>query len=378
MVIYSVFLAYVSLFVLGLADNIRGPLFSEVLTDFNLTHTTGSWLFALSSTFALISSLAANKVLKSLTHKQLLQISLLILSAGLFCIASSQSLTQILFSACLMGLSFGFLGVCQNALVTLGTPVAQRKQWLSGLHAMYALASFLAPALVAIVARGHGTWRDTYRWASVFPLVLLFVSFVLPRSEQPQEIHKVPNKNQGSSASLILQITAAASVGFYVITEILISSRLGIFYRREMGASLEEASLQVGLFFLYLLLGRCFWTFVNLPWSIYRQMLFSLFFSILFLILGLCWWPYLLVLTGLSMAPFFGLSMTYLSEVFHSHINEALSVSVAVQSIFIVSMHLGVGILSDQLDIRKALWVGPIALILSLFFLWRVHETKKS
>ncbi|MBK7962902.1 MAG: MFS transporter [Bdellovibrionales bacterium] len=133
-IINAVVLAYVSLFAFGLGDNIRGPLFSEILSEFGLSDTVGSWIFALSSLFGFSSSFLSARLGRKLGHKLLLQISLGILGLALGVFSSAQSLFQMLVAAALFGMSLGSLGYCQNALVVLGTSPIRRQQWLSGLQ----------------------------------------------------------------------------------------------------------------------------------------------------------------------------------------------------------------------------------------------------
>jgi FHS family glucose/mannose:H+ symporter-like MFS transporter len=373
-IINAVVLAYVSLFAFGLGDNIRGPLFSEILSEFGLSDTVGSWIFALSSLFGFSSSFLSARLGRKLGHKLLLQISLGILGLALGVFSSAQSLFQMLVAAALFGMSLGSLGYCQNALVVLGTSPIRRQQWLSGLHAMYALSSLLAPSLVAILASYGMNWRVSFLAAGSFPLLALGVSFFLPLGR----LHGFPH-TQGPHRPRrrLLQVMGGACFAFYVVAEIMVSSRLGLFFRREMGESLEQASLKVVVFFILMFVGRGLFTVIRPPVSLVISLGISLFLSCCFLIAGLSGWPWFLVATGLTMAPFYGLAMAYLSEIFQEDSSQAISTAMAMQSILVVVMHLGVGCLSDYFSLRRALWVGPISLLLGLIFLWRTHESQK-
>ena len=374
MVFSSVILAYISLFAFGLADNIRGPLFSEILTEFGLSNSTGSWIFALSSTFAFLSSFAAASVLRKVTHRHLLQFSLVILAMGLYGFSIAHDLFQMLFAACIFGVSIGFLGVCQNALVVLGTTPQKRKQWLSGLHAMYAISSFLAPMIVAYMASRSADWRSSFQVAAVFPFVVFLVSFFLKASA-----HHLPEikseKVKTPDQSLYLQSLVGACFAFYVVAEIMITSRLGLFYRREMNETLENSSLMVGYFFLFLFASRALFTIFHFKTSLYKMLFISLLSSVIFVCIGLIFNPWFLVFTGFAMGPFYGFSIAYISEIFHEKTNQAIGLAMGMQSSFVVVMHLSFGYLSDILTLKKALWMGPVALTLALFFLWRSHST---
>jgi FHS family glucose/mannose:H+ symporter-like MFS transporter len=53
---WAIFFAFLSLFLLGLADNIRGPLFPEILQFFFVSSSKGSWSFATTSGAAFVGS----------------------------------------------------------------------------------------------------------------------------------------------------------------------------------------------------------------------------------------------------------------------------------------------------------------------------------
>lgn len=377
----AILLAYVSLFAFGLGDNIRGPLFSEILNEFGLSDSSGSWIFALSSLFGFVSSFASARLGARIGFQKLLQISLFILCLALVIFSSAQNLLQLLVAAACFGLSIGSLGFCQNALVVFGTNPHNRQQWLSGLHAMYALSSLLAPSLVALFAHFELNWRLSFLAASSFPFLAFLVSYMipLPRSDRhlsPQKADIV-QEPQGAGPHRSLQYLAGGFFALYVVAEIMVSSRLGLFFRRELAESLDQASLRVAYFFALMLLGRGVFSLYRPPFPLVYSLAFSLFLSALFLILGLSGWPWFLVFTGLTMAPFYSLAITYLAVLFRSEANRAIATAMAMQSICVVAMHLGIGTLSDQLSLSKALWLGPIVLLCALFFLWRTHELQK-
>jgi MFS family permease len=97
-----------------------------------------------------------------------------------------------------------------------------------------------------------------------------------------------------------------------------------------------------------------------------KQMNFSLILSLILLILGLNFHPLILTLVGLTMAPFYPLSVAYISEVSGVHGRKFLTFAMAFQSLAVVSMHLGVGYLTDSMGLFYAFGVGIFALVLSL------------
>ena len=151
-------LAYLSLIVYGLSDNIRGPLFPELLQRFEVSNTTGSWFYAIASIFSFIGSWLCLQTLKKFDRVQNLYGALLVLLLGLLVMGFSQNFYQLLIGAAFLGLGLGQTTVIFNLLATLGSSLKYRKQVVSGLHSMYALSSFLAPLVVAGVYGLGGQW----------------------------------------------------------------------------------------------------------------------------------------------------------------------------------------------------------------------------
>ena len=54
----AVALGYAGLFVFGLVDGVRGPVFPDVLAAFDLSDAQGAWFFFLPAAAALVNNLA--------------------------------------------------------------------------------------------------------------------------------------------------------------------------------------------------------------------------------------------------------------------------------------------------------------------------------
>lgn len=370
-------LSFVSLLAFGIADNVRGPLFGEILREFSLSDAMGSWIFATSSLMAFFFSMLGGWSLKRLSFLGLMQISLVGLSLGLALFALAESFFAILVGAVIFGGSLGLLGVCQNSLVSVASIPEKRAQWFSGFHAMYGVSSFLAPLIVAGTADMlvSSVWRASFWIAAAFPALVVGFSFFFRRVPllTNKAHHSFSESSETRAAHPGLQYLLAMAFGLYVVGEILISTRLTLYFNRELGRSLEESSWMLSLFFVFLLLGRGLVSFVKLPLSLFTQLLLSLGGSGLFVALGLLVEPWFLVVSGFVMAPFYGFLLTYLGEVFPQSRGEATSKAMALQSLLVFAMHLGAGKMSDLWGLKIALWLGPVAFILAGFFLVKVH-----
>jgi MFS family permease len=154
----------------------------------------------------------------------------------------------------------------------------------------------------------------------------------------------------------------------------MLGTRLALFMRRYFDSSLEESSFYVTLMFVFMMIGRLIVSFYPPKWPLKIQLVGSLISSISFLILGMYLNPFFMVLCGFTMAPFYPLALSYISELNPQKASEIVSTTIAIQALFVVLMHLGVGSIADLTSLKIAFWIGPICMIASLILL---SKTKK-
>ena len=175
--------------------------------------------------------------------------------------------------------------------------------------------------------------------------------------EEKKSIHEVGALDKGKVFRL------AMAFSLYVVSEILVSSRLSLFLRRDYNYDLAEASRALFVFFVFLLAGRLVSSFIHWGNSLRQALLWSLLSTGIILSLGLMVNPWFLVLAGLTMAPFYPLAISFMSEVFPGHVQSVIGWAMSLQSLCVVSMHVGVGRFSDSFGLAAALWLGPLACV---------------
>lgn len=361
-------LSYISLFALGLSDNIRGPLYPEILRTFHLNDSEGALLFAVSSISSFFGSLSGSQLLQRFNKIRVLDVGLLLCTVGLLGLALAPSFFWMLVSSVFFGVSMGIMGVSQNTLAALGSTPEKRNRILAGLHSMYGLASLLAPLFVSFIWAQLGNWRWVFALAALVPAAIVVYSFFANTQREPEAV-------TNPSASLVkesmgLRFWVALMLGSYVITEIMVSSRLALYVTRVQSETLEVASFYVSGFFVFLLMGRLACTFFHPKFlSLKAQLLIYLLSTIVLLLLGLHLHPIGFVLSGLSMAPIYPLAISYMAEKFPQSLAKTISTAMATQSFLIVLMHLGVGRLTDLFGIHAALYLGPVAVLVAVVLL---------
>ncbi len=363
-----ILISYASLFVFGLSDNIRGPLFPEILKEFSISDSMGSLMFAFSSLSGFVASYFARHLLRKFDRRSILQGACIGMTLTLLGLSAAPNFYFFLAMSILFGLNSGILGLVPNVLVPLGATAERKQQLLSGLHAMYGVASLLAPLFVAAVSYFTHNWRYTFALTALAPLTLYFYS--LHQSHHAH--HSKPKISKEEHAlnkkkNFKPQIFLALMVSFAVAAEIMISSRLALYMRRVWNYDLEMSSIYVTFFFVALLAGRLLFTGVKFNRTIKTQLSVSLILTALMYFLGLYINPLFLAVAGFTIAPFYPLAISLISTEFPEDLDTAVSYMMATDSMMLALMHLLVGKLSDEFGIHLAIYSGVFFLTISFF-----------
>lgn len=363
-----IYLSFLTMLVLGLADNIRGAIFPDFIHEFQLTDSQGSVFFSLASACGLSANLASVWWLKKWGPLLANKISQISMTLGLLLIGYSHTLMGVFLGVVFVGLSFGGTGISQNILIAWGSYEDKRRKLYSGLHAIYGFASLIAPLISALVVRIGGAWRDGFLvigWVSVAVNVYSF--FIKPYSDDP------PYPQSSFKQKLLPWkevIWFSVFVSLYVVAELLVGTRLSLLAQREWGLNQIEASELLSLFYVLLLAGRMMMSFWHFQIKTPKLLLISLIASLLVLSLGIVVHPFIVALSGLCMSVFFPCSLALAYEQYPKAADILIAWTLSFNSLFIMSMHYGVGILSDLYNLKYAFWIGPISLLISIIMLF--------
>lgn len=366
---------YASLFALGLLDNARGPYYADIGVELGLTDSKTSFIFVMASFMAFLMGMITNWFIHHFNLLNLIRFGHLTMAAGFFALSRIYDFTSLVLATSLFGVGFGLINVGENILIFEGAPVAVRRKFISGLHSVYALASLLGPLVISIFISNGVTWRQGFAWFSTIPL-LAFAMTYMAKIQSPQVAEENRRRDEVSWQTNL----AGVALGFYVLAEILLSSRLVVYLRRIKDMSPELAAQVLALFFIFVLVGRTAFTFLDLRKYSSRQIMLScLIFSIVTNVLGLIWSPYWLVLCGLCMAPMFGVGVTFVSELYPLNPNRAIANALSVNAIMIVAMHFVVGYVTQTTGIQTAMVAGPVLMLISWLILklepWKSNAT---
>jgi fucose permease len=375
-----ILIAYLSMLVLGVADNVRGPLFVDILKSFSLDHSRGSLFFSLGSAMVLPGGYLAGYLLKKVSLTRAMQISVLLMTSSLIGFAISRSFEVLLIFVPFFGLALAMQGVVQNVTVLKLAPHERMQKLQSGLHSMYGLASLVAPLLVILIMHYRSDWQSVFAVASVLGIVILLFSFSGKNGHPDPKESQVSGRKVANPQSLdpvggerFLGKKAAWYFGtmmaIYVTVENLLFTHISQFARESAHFDLQTANTLTTLFFAAVFFGRILFSFWQPERPLIQQMSLCLIGAI-FTILGGAWIsPWIFILAGLCVAPFYPMGMTAAGHYFKGEVGTVASHTVGLSGITVVIMQTLVGFISDLASLPWAMMVGCVFAVLTLAML---------
>lgn len=346
---------------LGLIDNARGPFFPEILHDLGLTGTLGGAFYATSSLFAFLGSMLSHRLLQARSTFGLMLITSLFFGIGFALVSQASNFLYLIAACAFFGWTFGILNVTQNILVCEASSPRARRQFLSGLHAVYGVSALLAPLICTVLRSNDFNWRQSFMVLSVPPILLVLCGLWIKSPKPLRPTHEVRIKGREWRMIAGMSLTMAC----YLWGELSASTRLVLWLRTERGFDPVQADYLLAGFFLALLSGRLLFTFHSFPKL--NNWLILCASSALGGVMYLCALhvsPWFSVISALFMSPFYPVIMDECSHAFGNKTSQALSWIIGVGSLSLVLMHMTIGVVGDIWGVTAALHLGGIALLI--------------
>lgn len=395
--LWPVLFAWMSLFALGLIDNSRGPVFPDLLKEFELSDTRGSFFFLISSLASVVHNYTFRRFLAHGSPSRLVGIYTMIMAAGGLLISVAQSYPVMLAACALLGVGFGGLGVGQNAAVQ-EAPRKYRSRSMGLLHGMYGISSFAAPLLIAglsvigwrfalavvclpavlvgFIVIGESLahrWREKVRAGRPSAFIVPFDGMSPGQGLEPREPEHHESMKLSEAQSQAAGRTAAIVVGLLVVAEISISSRLNLLARREWGVTNESANGWLAAYFAAMTMARFSLGLFPLPVATKSLLKWAAISTVpllllAFLPLGLNPELRLMALIAFAFPIALGYPsvMTRIAEIFGSHAQSVTSRCVLYQAGGAMIMHFALGWGADLVGLSLALAVVSVSAALGV------------
>ncbi len=356
-----------ALFSLGLLDNSRGPIYSEILQYFQITKSSGSLIFSLASFSAFISAIFASKWLRRFGAEGSTKIALFCHALAFLLMgispASSLGFFFFLTASFIFGIGMGVLSITLNIMVGTAASPLVRRRILSGLHSMYGVASLLAPFLVGKLVGSDLDWQIYLMLLSALPLLIIMSKWGNSLDSKSEENDCRPKKSFGGERTFGILFSV------YISGEILVGSRLVVYLKEIKNIGHVESNHYLSLFFLFLLIGRVLFAVRKFELSSKSLLSISASMSIISLWLGIAFDPFFLSFSGFGMSFFFPCAMDWLSEIYKEQVNLVISKVFVISGGFLVFTHWIFGFMANQIGLELTFWVAPILHMAVLYIL---------
>jgi fucose permease len=169
--------SFVLFLIYGFVVMSRASFLDRMLQDLQLTNSHGALVVFVEMLAAGIAALVYGALTRVITKRRLLQAGLIgyIIAINLYSL--SHSLTWTLITGCMVGFTANiFYAVC-NALVMTSRGGESTKA-MNQLHIFFGMGALLCPLYASFILSVLD-WRYVYIFASVLPLIMLFLTFVI-------------------------------------------------------------------------------------------------------------------------------------------------------------------------------------------------------
>lgn len=350
-----IILAYTGLIALSFFDNGRGAAYPDILKHFSISTDMGSYLFSAVSLSGLVVNLTGRFWLPVTGLVGGTRFAMLFIGVGSYGVSYAAQLGSYpltITMATIAGLGLGALAITMNIMVTEGAPARLKRRYLSGLHGVYGVSSFLAPQAINILIHYGENWITYFKYVSILTI------FVLIYSLKVEDTHKehVKSSSKKYPVSLSKRVVIGLFLGLYVASEIMVSSRLSLYLTRAHGFTTEMANSYLSYFFISLMSGRLIFALVDFKHDNRFLLILSFISTLICFSIGFYIHPLALPICGLTMSFAFPVSMDWISDTFKEYNHLMVASVMTTIGITLSSMHWGFGQLTDMFGVRNALY----------------------
>lgn len=276
---------FLSFFVFGFTDNLKGPTLPEMVKELNISYGTSGNIFFGQYFGFLITSFIAGLLADRYGLKTVLLIAGVLLAIGVSGYSSFQSTVVLAGSLFLIGLGLGAIELGANATIVQIHP-QQKGLFLNLMAVMHGLGSLIAPLFAGWLLGLNISWRIIYRWdiLLIALFILLFSLIHFPKNQEQTntlDFHKIPRFAFKDNLPWFY-----CAIAFYVAAEIGIASWLVAFLQEIRGQSVLASNQYLSLFFGFLMLGRLGGGFIVHRLGYLRSILFASFAGLVCVTLG--------------------------------------------------------------------------------------------
>lgn len=305
---------FLSFFVFGFIDNLKGPLLPEVLRDEalgqgGLSYRQGGTFFLAAYVGFVVATLLTGVIADLVSNRRVLLLAGLSLGVGIVGLNVSAIYGVLLAAMLVIGLGLGAIEVGGNGLM-VELHSTSRARYLNLLATFHSVGSLLVPLVAAWLLACALPWQQIYLCSAVLAGLLVVLFAISPRVELVRT-----NNTERRPWNQVLRTAFTLHMGwFYLLIATYVAVELGVaawmveYLQQVRGMGRASSSFMLSGFFGLIMLGRFVGSFIVDSVGFYRIIKWSLISTLLCLAVGifgpseLVW---LLPMSGLCMSIVF-------------------------------------------------------------------------
>ena len=370
--------AFLSFFIFGFMDNIKGPAIPVLLKDLGFTYSQGGTILFSQYAGFLIATLLTGVLAGIVGRKNIIVLAMLFLGIGAVGFTAFSSLFLLTLFMLALGFGLGAIEVGANAII-VDIHHLHKGRYLNLLAFFHGFGGMVAPIYTSALLIRYSSWRIPYK-LTIYIVIAMLVYFIIARypknigsNEDTKIDYKKVFKNFFNSNVILFNILICV----YVMAEIGLAGWVVEFLQKVKMMSVGISSFFLTLFFGTMTLGRLLGSFIVDRIGHLKMLLISIIGSIICIALGIFGPSYLaffLPLTGL----FFSIIFPTTTAAFSERNKENFMMLMALLFAFAgAGGMLGpwlIGILSDIVGIKYGfsfILAYCVVMLVSIFFIMR-------
>lgn len=349
-----VVLAFTIMALLGFLMNLKGALIPSIKNDFNINYSNIGLMFFIGDIGFMLANLLGGIAAEKFGIKKILYLGFLAIISAIIGINFIGSFSGLVLFMTILLTGMGLFEIGLNSLgakiFTTNTAVM-----MSLLHFFYGIGSSVSPKYAgSLLIRGF-SWEKVYLF-SLFLVGLVFIFLVL--SSFP------PNETTVKSDSLsIYEVVGdkkvwlfVASLGFCIVSELVISNWLINFLQEIHGLDINSASIYLTLFFITFTIGRISGGFLAERLGYVNIIIYFTAITACLISGGLILggkWIILFSFTGFFISIMYPTIMTIITKEFKNNTTTIMGFIIASASALNMTVNWIIGKTSDNLGVFK-------------------------
>lgn len=318
---------FLSFFVFGFTDNLKGPTLPAMLAELNITYGTGGNIFFGEYLGFLIATLITGILADRFGLKSVILLAGVFLGIGVGGYSFFQSAILLSGSLFVLGMGLGALELGPNAII-VSLHHERKGLYLNLMAVLHGLGSLIAPLFAGWLLSINMSWRLIYRWdillIALFVLIFIFLRFPKAEEKAQLDFRHIPQIAFKGQLPWFY-----AAITFYVAAEIGLASWLVTFLQETRNISVTASNQSLSLFFAMLMIGRLLGGFFVHRIGYLRSILFMTIGGIVCIAAGL-FGPhetsFLLAMTGFFLSIIFPTITAAVSDTHTENANTVLGV----------------------------------------------------